>query len=97
MPKFKVVSMDEAVSKTTAPGKTAQQIREYTGYLEQVSGDQAGVLQPSAGETAAAVRLRLGRAARVAEKDLVIRRMGEEVYFWEPPRKGNRRRGRTTK
>ena len=96
MPKFKVVSMDEAVAKT-GRSKTSRQIREYTGYLEQVSGDQAGVLQPSAGETAAAVRRRLGTAARLVEKDLVIRRVGEEVYFWQPPRKRSRRRLRTTK
>ena len=96
MPKFKVVSMDEAVAKTGRK-KSSQHLRQYTGYLEQVSGDQAGVLQPSAGETAAAVRRRLGSAARVAGKDLVIRRVGEDVYFWEPPRKGGRRRRRTTK
>ena len=92
MPRFKVVSMDEAVART-GRRKSSQQIREYTGYLEQVNGDQAGVLQPSAGETVAAVRRRLGSAARIAGRDdLVIRRVGEEVYFWEPPRKRARRR-----
>lgn len=94
MPRFDLVSLGEAQIKA-ARGKRAELIREYVNYVEQLGRGQAGRLQPTGGESVAAVRRRLGSAAKVAGKDLVIRRAGEEVYFWtreERPARGRRRR-----
>ena len=99
MPNFAVVPMDEAVIKT-ATGKRAQLSREYASYIEQLREGAAGRLQASEGETVAAIRRRLGAAARLTGKNLVIRRTGEEVYFWVQTSKGapvRRGRGRPRK
>ena len=94
MPRFDLVPVDEAVIKT-ATGKRAQLSREYVSYIEQLRGENAGRLQASAGETVAAIRRRLGAAARLTGKNLVIRRTGEEVYFWvQTPKGASVRRGR---
>ena len=60
---------------------------------------QAGKFQSSEGESALAMRRRLNAAAKLTGKDLVIKRAGEEVYFWEESKKsgGRRRRGRPRK
>ena len=81
MPKFRSLSLAEAMIKT-ASGKRAQVIKEYLGFIEQLGRDEAGHLQVDEGESIAAVRRRLGDAARQAGLDLRIRRTGEEIYFW---------------
>ena len=98
MPKFELVSLSDAEMKS-ATGKRAEIMREYLGYIEQLPGGKAGRLQAGQGESAGAVRRRLGAAARLAGKDLVIKRAGDEVYFWTRTRSGNtsRRRGRPRK
>jgi hypothetical protein len=95
MPKFDLVPMSEAEAKSTT-GKRAELVQEYMGYLNQLQEGQAGRLRASEGETPAAVRRRLGTAAKLAGKDLVIRRTGEDIYFWVQPG-GRRRRGRPRK
>lgn len=94
MPKFELVSVEEAMMKS-ATGKRAEVIREYLGYIQQLKEGQAGKLQPAEGEKVAAVRRRLGIAAKAAGKELAIKRVGEEIYFWvKPPDKGRpRQRG----
>ena len=89
MPTFELVSIQEATIKTN-PSKRAKILEEYVGYIGQLTAGQAGKLQPSEGETTASVRRRIGAAAKLAGKNLVIRRVGSEVYFWE--REGARRR-----
>ena len=81
MPKFRSLSLAEAMIKT-ASGKRAQVIKEYLGFIERLGPDEAGHLQVDEGESIAAVRRRLGDAARQAGLDLRIRRTGEEIYFW---------------
>ena len=81
MPRFEVISLAEAV-RNSATGKRAQIAREYLSYIDRLAPGQAGKLQVTEGETIAAVRRRLGQAARVAGKDVVIKRVGEEVFFW---------------
>lgn len=74
--------------------------REYVGYINQLQGGQAGKLVPGVGESGAAVRRRLGAAAKAAGKALVIKRQADAVYFW-PQASGKtgtgRRRGRPRK
>ena len=92
MPKFELISESEALTKT-ATGKRAQLLQEYLGYIEQLKPGTAGKLEPAQGETATAVRRRLNAAAKAANKDLVVRRVGEEIIFWlHGP--GRRRRAR---
>ena len=93
MPKFEVVPAATAQIEA-ATGKRAERLREYLGYIEQVGEGQAGKLEPVEGETPTAVRRRLTVAANAAGKELVVRRIGDEVYFWEAPRKRGRPRGR---
>lgn len=98
MPKFDLVAIDEALLKT-ATGKKAQILREYMGYIEQVPEGKAGVLRASEGERTGSVRRRLGAAARVAGKQLTIKRVGLEVYFWAKAQSGPalRRGGRRSR
>ena len=97
MPKFDLIPVEEAMMKS-ATGKRAQMAQEYLGYIEQLKEGQAGRLQAAEGETVGAVRRRLGTAAKLAGKNLTIKRVGDEVYFWiaeeAAPR---RRRGRPRK
>ena len=81
MPKFELVSLADA-EINSATGKRAEIMKEYLRYIGQLSKGKAGRLQVSEGETAGAIRRRLGAAARMAGKSLVIRRTNDEIYFW---------------
>ena len=94
MPRFELVSMSEATLSlapgSSATGKRAEIIREYGGYIEQLGPNQAGKLTLDEGESVATVRRRVVAAAKLANRDVVISRQGEEVFFWSAPK---RRRG----
>ena len=92
MPTFEIVSVEVATMRTV-PGKRTKILEEYVGYVRQLTAGQAGKLRPCEGETPTAIRRRIGAAAKLAGKALVIRRVGCEVYFWEWEGDG-RRRGR---
>ena len=92
MPQLDVVSMSEAKLRTAGKGR-AEALREYIEFIEQLTSDQAGKLQPGPGETPRTTRRRLGDAGRLAGKDLVIKKDGEVIYFWLKAR----RRGRPRK
>ena len=98
MPKFDLIPVEKAMMKS-ATGKRAQMAREYLGYVEQLGEEgQAGRLQAAEGETVGAVRRRLGTAAKLAGKNLTIKRVGDEVYFWVKEEAApKRRRGRPRK
>lgn len=97
MPRFEVVPLDEARVKS-ATGKRAQALQEYLDYIAQLKEGDAGKLQVAQGETPTAVRRRLGAAAKAADKNVVIKRVGEELYFWlETKRRGRGGRGRRKK
>ena len=92
MPIFDRVPLAEARLKT-AIGKRAAIIAEYVQYIEELGDGEAGRLQAAEGEPITTVRRRLGAAARQLKRTLVIRRTGDEVYFWATE---TRRRGRGT-
>lgn len=99
MPEFDLVPVEEAKVKAVT-GKRAEINREYLGYIEQLRAGRAGRLQASEGETASAIRRRLGSAAKLAGKSLLYKRTGDTVYFWTKPRgrpATGRRRGRPPK
>ena len=94
MPAFETIPLQEAMMKT-ATGRRAQLAQEYLQYIQQLAEGQAGKLQASDDEKLSTVRRRLGDAARLAGKNLVIKRTGEDLYFWvEPTGEQPRRRGR---
>jgi hypothetical protein len=94
MPEFELVSQAEA-QLSSGSGRRAETLREYVGYIQQISEGQAGKLQAAEGESLPTVRRRLGDAARLAGKDLVIKRTGDTIYFWPAsgPKRGRGRRG----
>ncbi len=95
MPAFETITLQEAILKT-ATGRRAQLAQEYLQYIQQLAEGQAGKLQASEDEKLSPVRRRLGDAGRLAGKNLVIRRTGEDLYFWVEPTGDQRprRRGR---
>ena len=94
MPEFEVVTREQAMM-SSSPGGRSNVIQEYGQYIEQLGRDEAGKLTPSADETVATVRRRLGSAVKVSGKSIQIKRVGAEIYFWEEtpkPRLGRPRR-----
>ena len=92
MPQFALVPLQEALSNTTPPSERTAIIQEYVEYINQLRAGRAGRIQPSEGETTGSVRRRLGEAAKLSGKELVIKRVGDEIYFWTKTQ--GRRRGR---
>jgi hypothetical protein len=99
MPDFDTVSMKEAKLRATS-GRQGKYLNEYADYIQQLPTGQAGKLHPEGNEKPATLRRRLVIAAQVLGINLVIRRSGENIYFWsgergdEQPRRGRPRRGR---
>ena len=80
MPIFETIPKQEAIRRT-ATKRRDDLVKEYTRFLA-ISPEQAGLLRASEGETTAAVRRRLGSAARANNRKLVIKRVGDDIYFW---------------
>ncbi len=81
MPTFEPVSRSEAQLQS-ASGPRAAILREYVGYIERVPVGQAGRLTAGQDESLAAIRRRLGAAARHLEKEITIKRTEDALYFW---------------
>ena len=94
MPEFEVVPLQQAIASSSTRGRT-HAIWEYSQFIEQLGRDESGKLTPSDGETVATVRRRLGSAVKASGKNMQIKRVGAEIYFWEEPSK--RRGGRPRK
>ncbi len=96
MPTFEVISLQEAQLKT-ATGRRARFLQQYADYIQQLPEGQAGKLEATGDEKVSAVRRRLTIAANLLGKELTIKRMGDELYFWvessqeEKPRQRRRR------
>jgi hypothetical protein len=101
MPDFEIVPLNEAQSRTALVGRRGALIQEYVGYIQQLGRKQAGKLQVTGDEKIMTIRRRLAQAAQALDMNLVIKRSGEELYFWaqpsaeERPRGGRRRRGQS--
>ena len=102
MPNFELVPLDEAERNTKLIGKRGAIMREYIGYIERLEDGHAGKLQGSEGESTAAIRRRLGAASKYLDKELVMQRVGDQVYFWEegspgaPKRRRRRRKAKAS-
>jgi hypothetical protein len=99
MPDFTTVSVEDAKVQT-ASGRQRSYMNEYAGYIQQLSAGKAGMLHPKEDEKSTTIRRRLVVAAQTLGITLVIKRSGEDIYFWSEgraaaqprPRNGRRRR-----
>ena len=98
VPTLEVVSLQDAQLELSLTGKRGVMMRQYMDYIGQLETGQAGKLIPDEGEITAAVRRRLGAAAQLLGKSLVVNRLGDVVFFWEegsgsaPRRRGRRKK-----
>ncbi len=81
MPEFTTVSMKEATLQTSS-GRQKRYPSEYVDYITTLPKGQAGRLSIGAEETPATIRHRLGIAAKTLGIPLIIKRSGNDVYFW---------------
>jgi hypothetical protein len=101
MPDFTTVSVQEAHLRTI-PGRQGTFMNEYADYIQQLPKGQAGKLTIGEGEKHTAVRRRLVTTAKAMHIPLIVKRSGNDLYFWrengeEQPRTKRRytRRGRS--
>ncbi|HIA17299.1 MAG TPA: hypothetical protein EYN72_11065 [Dehalococcoidia bacterium] len=95
MPVFDLIPMQEAVVRCALTGKRGEIMEEYFGYVSQLKPGKAGKLSLVEGDTSAAVKQRLGTAAKLKGKQLVVKRVDDDIYFWEA--ETQKRRGRPRK
>ena len=81
MPEFTTVSRQEAMLQTSS-GRQKRYLDEYIDYITNLPKGQAGRLSIGAEETPATTRRRLGVAAKTLGIPLIIKRSGNDVYFW---------------
>jgi hypothetical protein len=101
MPEFTTVSMKEATLQTSS-ARQKRYLHEYIDYITTLPKGQAGRLRTGEEEKHATIRHRLGVAAKTLGISLIIKRSGNDLYFWqesteeEQPRSKRRytRRGR---
>ena len=82
MPAFRRVQRDEASGKRPAVSPALLRLKQYQGYIKKVPAGETGRLTPGKGETPAAVRRRLGAAAKALGVRLTLKRVGDQVFFW---------------
>lgn len=92
MPTFEVIPLQEAMLQSSLTGKRGAITREYLNYIERLKPGNAGKLTIGDGDTSAAIKRRLGAVANLIGKTLVVKRVGDDIYFWQEETK--RRRGR---
>ncbi len=81
MPAFRRVSREE-VNGRAVVSPALLRLRQYQGYIKRVAPGRTGRLTPDKGETPAAVRRRLGAAAKALGIKLTVKRVGDRVFFW---------------
>jgi hypothetical protein len=99
MPDFEIVSLQDAKLQTLS-GRQRTYINEYAGYIQQLSPGMAGKIRPLEDEKLTTIRRRLVVTAQTLDATLIIRRSGDDLYFWSEsageaqprPRNGRRRR-----
>jgi hypothetical protein len=102
MPEFTTVSVQEAQLRTI-PGRQGKFINEYADYIQEVTSGQAGKIHAGEDENPLTIRRRLISAAKALGIHIIIKRSGNDLYFWredgteDQPRTTRRytRRGRS--
>ena len=95
MPSFDLIPLQEAMLQSTLTGRRGAIMQEYLAYVERLEPGKAGRLTIGEGETSAAIKRRLGAVAKLTGKELVVKRVHDDIYFW--PAETRRRRGRPRK
>src|SRR5687768_6104118 len=94
MPEFTTVSVQEAQLRTI-PGLRGRFINEYSDYIQNVPSGQAGKLSIGENEKHTAIRRRLATTAKAMNIHLIIKRSGNDLYFWRED--GTEEQPRTTR
>jgi hypothetical protein len=81
MPEFTTVPVQEAQLRTI-PGRQGKFINEYADYIQQLPQGQAGKLSVGEDEKHTAIRRRLATTAKAMHINLIIKRSGNDLYFW---------------
>jgi hypothetical protein len=81
MPEFTTVSVQEAQLRTI-PGRQGSYMNEYVDYIQQLPTGQAGKLHVLEHENPLTIRRRLVTAAKAFAIPLIIKRSGNDLYFW---------------
>jgi hypothetical protein len=82
MPEFTSVSVQEAKLRTL-PGRLGKFINEYADYIQQLPQGQAGKLSIGEDEKHTAIRRRLTTAVKALGINIIIKRSGNDLYFWQ--------------
>ena len=82
MPELTTISVQEAQMRTI-PGRQGAFMNEYANYIQQLPTGQAGKLRIGDEEKHPTVRRRLVSAARALGINLIIKRSGNDLYFWK--------------
>lgn len=82
MPTFEIIPIQEAELAITLSGARGAQLREYVEIVRQLEPGTAGRVTANEGDTTAAIRRRLSRAAELLNKNIVVNRQDNVVYFW---------------
>jgi hypothetical protein len=85
MSDFEILSIKEAQFRTM-PGRQGKFRNEYASYIQQLPQGQAGKLSTVENENLLTIRRRLHAAAKALGTNLIIKRSGEDVYFWSEDR-----------
>jgi hypothetical protein len=81
MPEFTTVSLQDAKVRAI-PGRQGTFMNEYADYIQQLPQGQAGKLRIGEDEKHTTVRRRLTTAAKAMNITLIIKRSGNDLYFW---------------
>ena len=76
------MSREEGSNRQPSVSPALLRLKQYQGYIKRVISGQTGRLTPDKGETTAAVRRRLGAAAKALGVQLTVKRVGDQVFFW---------------
>ncbi len=93
MPEFTTVSLEEAQLRTIA-GRQGRYMNEYAEYIQQLPHGQAGRLRAVETENPLTIRRRLVVAAQTFGINLIIKRSGNDLYFWREDGGDEQPRGR---
>jgi hypothetical protein len=85
MPEFTIVPIREAQASTIA-GRRGRFMHEYIRYIRQIPQGQAGKLHLGEHENPVTIRRRLVQAAQATDIKLIIKRSGQDVFFWSEDR-----------
>jgi hypothetical protein len=81
MPEFTTVPVQEAQIRTI-PGRQGMFMNEYIDYIQHLPRGQAGRLRSGEHENPPTIRRRLISAAKALGIHIIIKRSGNDLYFW---------------